>query len=225
MAGFLPDLSLSIRDTFLFTDDGEDRKNVTRQFIRSPPENEEFSAKYREVRLFGKDIFIVHGRETKPVKELKAILKELDLPSVVLHEEASKGKTVVEKLEEYADKVGYVFVILTPDDMGASASRLATYLERHPDKKLLGALKARPRQNVIFEFGYFAEKLGRNRVCYLKKGNPDLPSDIEGMVYISFKKSLKECQHKIIKELKAAGYDIKEISGDAKKWSSQWKEA
>lgn len=180
---------------------GED---VTRDLIKG------FSLPKEVSRTFvtKEKVFLVHGRDTEPVKELKEILNEYGLRPIVLHEEASKGKTVVEKLEEYADKVGYVFVVLTPDDMGCSVSRIAKYLKRHPDKKLLGSLKARPRQNVIFEFGYFAGKLGRNRVCYLKKGNPELPSDIEGIIYISFKKSVKECKHKIVKELNAAGYEI-----------------
>ena len=35
----------------------------------------------------------------------------------VLSEQPSGGRTVMEKLEAYSD-VGFVFVILTPDDLG-----------------------------------------------------------------------------------------------------------
>lgn len=147
--------------------------------------------------------------ETEHVKELKKILEELGISSIVLQEEASKGRTVIEKLEEYADKVGYAFVVLTPDDMGASASDIVRFRQKYPEKSLVGVIKARPRQNVIFEFGYFAGKLGRNRVCYMQKGNPEHPSDIEGMVYIPFQKSLEDCKERIIGELRAAGYEIK----------------
>jgi len=64
-----------------------------------------------------KDIFLVHGRDKKSVKELKSILEELGLNPIVLHEQPSGSRTIIEKLEKYSD-VGYAFVILTPDDVG-----------------------------------------------------------------------------------------------------------
>jgi predicted nucleotide-binding protein len=181
-------------------------KDVTEQFLKGI----DVSKKILKLSVMKKPVFIIHGTETESAKELKEILGELGISSIVLQEEASKGKTVIEKLEEYADKVGYVFVVLTPDDMGASVSDIVKFQQEYPEKGLLsGVIKARPRQNVIFEFGYFAGKLGRNRVCYMKKGNPEHPSDIEGIVYIPFQKSLKKVKDKIIKELREAGYEIK----------------
>jgi predicted nucleotide-binding protein len=181
-------------------------KDVTKQFLKGI----NVTKTILQPSAMKKPVFIIHGMETEPVKELKKILEELGISSIVLQEEASKGRTVIEKLEEYADKVGYAFVVLTPDDMGASVSDIARFRQKYPEKSLLGGvIKARPRQNVIFEFGYFAGKLGRNRVCYMKKGNPEHPSDIEGMVYIPFQKSLEDCKERIIGELRAAGYEIK----------------
>ena len=45
------------------------------------------------------------------------------------------------------------------------------------------SLKPRARQNVIFELGYFTAKLGRNRVCVLYKGNVEILSDFQGVLY------------------------------------------
>jgi predicted nucleotide-binding protein len=45
-------------------------------------------------------------------------------------------------------------------------------------------LKARARQNVIMELGYFIGRLGRVRVCALHKGGVELPSDYQGVLYI-----------------------------------------
>ena len=72
--------------------------------------------------------------------------------------------------------------------------------------KTFEQFKPRARQNVIFEMGYFWGLLKRKRVCCLLKGDVEKPSDIEGIVYIPFKDSVREVKEMIIKELKAAGY-------------------
>ena len=51
--------------------------------------------------------------------------------------------------------------------------------------------------------------LGRDRVCCLHKGNVELPSNMQGIVYIQFNGSIKEARPKIIKELNKAGYEIR----------------
>jgi predicted nucleotide-binding protein len=171
-----------------------------------------------------KNIFIVHGRDHKPMKELKTMLKEFGLKPIILHEQPSGSRTIVEKLEKYSD-VGYAFVILTPDDRGCSKSVIRktseevshSYAQNQDLNKAvrsllaerMKALEHRSRQNVILEFGYFIGKLGRDRVCCLYKGDVELPSDMHGIVYIPFKESVNEVKEKIIKELKAAGYEMK----------------
>ena len=71
------------------------------------------------------------------------------------------------------------------------------------------SLRPRARQNVILESGYFMVLLKRNRVCCLYKGDIELSSDMSGIIYKKFQESVKERFHEIIKELKAAGYEIK----------------
>lgn len=183
--------------------------NVTRRFIKSPP-SDAFAP-----RPLNKDVFIVHGEDNEAVKELKAMLSRFGLNPTVLHEQASGSRTIIEKLEKYS-KVGFVFVILTPDDMGSSEEEMldatGMFYGRHYDSEDLlegyTEIKFRARQNVILEFGYFTGKLGRDKVCCLHKGNVELPSDMHGIVYIPFKESVNEARDKIIKELKAAGYRI-----------------
>ena len=151
-------------------------------------------------------VFIVHGKDHKPLKELGAMLIEFGLNPIVLHEKASGSRTIVEKLEKYSD-VGYAFVILTSDDVGGSKHKYDRYLSKI-DIHAIEDLCERARQNVILEFGYFIGKLGRDRVCCLHKGKVELPSDMHGIVYICFKESVSEVRDKIIKELKAAGYEV-----------------
>ncbi len=66
----------------------------------------------------------------------------------------------------------------------------------------------RARPNVIFEFGYFVGKLGRQRVCCLYKGEVVLPSDLGGLVYKKVDDSLESQAFGLILELKTAGYQI-----------------
>lgn len=184
----------------IFYGDRTDVRIVTRQFIKSPPKKEKIPKKPEKAKQpLGKDIFIVHGRDHRPLKELKGILGSLGLNPIVLHEKASGSRTIVEKLEKHSN-VGYAFVILTPDDVGGPSK----------DRRILRFEgKERARQNVILEFGYFMGKLGRDRVCCLYKGDVELPSDMHGIVYIPFKKSVEEVRDSIVKELKEAGYEIK----------------
>lgn len=183
-------------------------KDVTRELIkgRSPHETKTFELKKEQV-------FIVHGKDHNSVKELKAILKEVGLEPIILHEQASGSRTIVEKLEKYSD-VGYAFVLLTPDDFGGDIDCLGSILFS-PDRIdfedvfQMELAEKRARQNVILEFGYFIGVLGRDKVCCLYKADIELPSDMQGIVYIQFEQSVNEVKGKIIKELREAGYEIK----------------
>lgn len=70
-----------------------------------------------------------------------------------------------------------------------------------PDNERKKEKRARP--NVIFEFGYFIGKLGRNRVCCLYTGGVTLPSDLSGFVYKQYHSSVEEVAYSIQKDLKA----------------------
>ena len=112
---------------------------------------------------------------------------------IILHEQASKGMTIIEKIEEYSN-VGFGIVLYTPDDVG---------LSKVDESKGLG-LSDRARQNVVFEHGYLIGKIGRKRVMPIVKDKIELPNDISGVVYISD----DDWQVSLVKEMKAVGYDI-----------------
>lgn len=161
-----------------------------------------------------KKIFIVHGHNEQAKNDLTLILMRFGLEPVILHEKPSQGMTLIEKLEKHSD-VGFAFVILTPDDVGCSKNELkevptiTTLIETSEEKHYKDVFKARARQNVVFEFGLFVGKLGRNRVCCLHTGDVDLPSDLAGLVYIPLKSSVNDVSLDIAKELQAAGYEVK----------------
>ncbi len=190
--------------------DREIGKVVTLKFIFSLPQAqkvEKWKKRAKASKKLSKKIFIAHGRNTKPVKELEAILEELGLNPVVLHEQPSGSMTIVEKLERYSEDIGFAFIILTPDDVLIPTEEYTinfSQLERI----------SRARQNVILEFGYFIAKLGRDKVCCLYNESTELPyempSDMHGIVYVRFKISVNERRDKIIRELKRVGYKFKD---------------
>ena len=98
-------------------------------------------------------------------------MKQLGLEPIILHEQASSGRTVIEKFEFYSEDIAFAVVLLTPDDVG------------HPGNGP-NEPKPRARQNVILELGYFMGRLGRDRVCALHREDVELPSDYQGVIYI-----------------------------------------
>ncbi len=136
--------------------------------------------------------FIVHGRDLDAAIELKNYLQNvLHLPEpTILAEKPAKGKTIIEKFEEYAENADLVFVLFTPDDVGRLAGSR-------------NAARSRARQNVIFEIGYFVGRLKRQsgRVILLHKGPLELPSDLAGVLYISIEQGIKASGEDIRREI------------------------
>ena len=142
---------------------------------------------------FNRRVFIVHGHHEGKKEAVARLLEHLDMKPIILHEQPSKGQTLIEKIEQNSD-VGFAVVLLTGDDLGCK-------------KGETNKLKPRARQNVVFELGYFFGLLTRIRVCALYESGVELPSDIQGLVYVqlddqgAWKTSLAQ-------ELRAAGFDI-----------------
>ena len=137
--------------------------------------------------------FIVHGHNDTTKLALKNYLQNtLHLPEpTILHELPNGGKTIIEKFEHYAAFSSIVFVLLTPDDLGAN--------DGDTDDQ-----KRRSRQNVIFEMGYFLGMLGRKsgRVLLLYQGPLEIPSDIAGVVYIDISNGINAAGEEIRREIK-----------------------
>jgi len=142
-------------------------------------------------------VFIVHGRDEVAKTSLEILLHEMGLEAVVLHRQADEGQTIIEKFEKNSD-VGYAFILLTPDEIAYFSHEDS--LPDHERKK-----EKRARSNVIFEFGYFVGKLGRQKVCCVYTGDVSLPSDVSGMIYKKYISSVEEVAYSIRKDLKAVG--------------------
>lgn len=118
------------------------------------------------------EIFLVHGHDTAALHEVESFVnRTTGITPIVLMLEPSKGQTVIEKFEANAKRVGYAIVLMTADDFGGANG---------------GTTAQRPRQNVVFEFGYFVAALGRSHVAALIPADVEKPSDVNGLVYIPF---------------------------------------
>ncbi len=136
-------------------------------------------------------VFIVHGHNEAIKEKVARVLTKLQLEPVILHEQADGGRTLIEKFEANSEEVNYAIVLLTGDDEGKSIKS--------------NNYKHRARQNVIFEMGYFMGHLSRSHVFLLLEEGVEKPSDLEGIVYTSLNDNW---QHKLVKELKACGYEV-----------------
>lgn len=139
-------------------------------------------------------VFVVHGHDDEMKHHVARSLKDLGLNPIILHEKPNAGKTIIEKFESHAE-VSFAVVLLSPDDMA------------FPFDSKPATAKPRPRQNVVLELGFFVGRLGRNRVCVLKRESLEFPSDFNGVVYSNYDEA-GHWRMEMARELKEAGYTI-----------------
>jgi len=176
--------------------DDEYTQDVTTEIIKAArvrmKESLKLSANSSSTEIDNKKVFIVHGHDESVKISVARFLERLDLKPIILHEQASGGATIIEKIENNAD-VGFGIVLYTPCDLGKA--------------KTDDELQMRARQNVIFEHGYLIARLGRSNVCALVKDDIEKPNDISGVVYVNYD-SGNGWHMELFKELKNAGYEL-----------------
>lgn len=142
-------------------------------------------------QVLSRRVFVVHGHDEGAREAVARFLEKIGFEAVILHEQANQGRTVIEKIEAHRE-VGFAVVLLTPDDEGCVKG---------------GHSEPRARQNVLLELGYFIGHLGRDRVCALKRGELDIPSDFAGVVWEKMDDS-GGWKQALGRELDAAGHEV-----------------
>ena len=142
-------------------------------------------------------VFVVYGHDDQARNELDAMLRRWDLEPLFLDKLPSEGATIIEKLEKYQCEASFAIVLATPDDEG--------HRRGVPEEKA-----CRARQNVVLELGMVLAVLGRKNVAILMRDADTMekPSDIQGLVYIPFSKSVTETTVPLVKELAAVGIKV-----------------
>lgn len=128
----------------------------------------------------------------------------MGLKAVILHEQEDYGKTIIEKFESNASDVGFAIVLLTADDMGVSKRDIE---RENIEKDFKAETRARARQNVVYEMGYFIGKLDREHVFELMETGVEKPGDLDGIIYTPVD-SEGVWKFKLAKRLDAVGYSV-----------------
>lgn len=134
-------------------------------------------------------VFIVHGHDNALKQELARTIEKQGLQAIILSEQISPGKTIIEKIEENSDVAGAI-CLFTADDLGRAKAGMED--------------KPRARQNVVFEAGYFMGKLGRDHVVMICEDGVEIPGDLSGVVYTG----KNHWEVEMLKALKVMGYNI-----------------
>nr|WP_298416250.1 nucleotide-binding protein [uncultured Halomonas sp.] len=121
------------------------------EFGHTPPPTGTFPTtdliRPRVVARNKRKVFIVHGRDNEAKQEVSRFIEKLGLEAIVLHEQASSGMTIIEKIEHYSNDADFALVLYTACDHGRGAHESKVYPRN------------RARQNVVFEHGYLMAKL------------------------------------------------------------------
>lgn len=155
------------------------------------PYNADVSSKNKkDTEVDSKKVFVVYGHDRFMKLEVENFLRsKLELDVVALDEKPNGNRTIIEKFEHYSKDCAFAVVLMSPDD----------------NAEVDGQIFKRARQNVVLELGYFMAKLGREKVCVLVRGDVEKPSDISGILTLSYDGDWK---FDLLDELKYAGVEV-----------------
>jgi predicted nucleotide-binding protein len=139
----------------------------------------------------GKAIFIGHGKNKKPLEQLKVILDQFKVKYKVVMDEPNLGRPISEKVRAAFDECNCAILIFTADEEFTNSK---------------GEIVWRPSENVVYELGA-ASYLYAEKVVILKEDDVKFPSNFSGIAHIPFEKDkLDSKAMDVLKEL--VGFDI-----------------
>jgi len=117
-------------------------------------------------------VFVAHGKNLKPLEQLKKILNEWQVPFVVAVDEANAGRPISEKVADLMKSCSAGIFIFSADEEFTDAD---------------GTKIFRPSQNVIYELGAAGLLYGRKIVIF-KESSVTFPSDFSDLGSIRFER-------------------------------------
>jgi predicted nucleotide-binding protein len=197
------ELDRSIRQKLFqygFTHDEVFGKNETVLLTQKQIENSTLTSLASEFpkNPLSNNIFIVHGHDEELKEKVARFVTNAGLNPIILHEQPNKGRSILQKLRDHSEDAGYAIVLFTPDDMACT--------KKEYDKNEID-LRSRPRQNVVFELGYFLGLLEDKLVCVIFNEIEEMPSDYKGITYIKYDKG-NGWKTELLKELDGIGFEL-----------------
>jgi len=143
----------------------------------------------------GQGIFIAHGKNKRPMEQLKQILEQFKIPYKVAVGEPNLGRPIGTKVREVMESCNCAILIFTADE---------EFNDKH------GNTIWRPSENVVFELGA-AGYLYDRRIVIMKEEGVSFPSNFKDIGYISFGKDALDAKAMdILKEL--IGFQMVKVS-------------
>lgn len=113
------------------------------------------------------DVFLGYSSRAKvPARKVKAYLKRLGLTVLDWHDDFAPAGSILERIRDAAAQCSAGVFLFTRDDRAANG-------------------EAAPRDNVVFEAGYFAHAKGKPRVLIIREEGSKMPADLGGDIYAS----------------------------------------
>lgn len=119
-----------------------------------------------------RDVFLGYcGASSGTAQNLRRFLEQ-DIGATVLdwQRDFKPGRSILEEIDEARARCAAGIFLFTKDDEFSDAS---------------GTQQAAPRDNVIFEAGYFASAKGKKRVLIIREKGAKMPADLGGDIYAS----------------------------------------
>ena len=140
-----------------------------------------------------RDIFLGYcGASAATAKQIKTFLiKELGATVLDWKTDFKPGRTILQQIEEAASRCSAGIFLFTADDALTGKA---------------GPERAAPRDNVVFEAGYFINAKGKDRVLIVKESIAKMPADLGGDIYASLTsrsniRSIKETVRRFARNL------------------------
>jgi len=147
-------------------------------WLDDPEFNAEFDRWTGEVQCF-RHVFLGYSSKAKPVADKihKFLSQNLKLRVFDWHD-FSKGETIwdsIERAERYTS-CG-IFLFMADDEFAVS--------RKNNDRQTGGKKEYAPRDNVVYEAGFFAGAKGRREALVIREKGAKMPSDLGGILYLN----------------------------------------
>jgi hypothetical protein len=126
-----------------------------------------------------RDLFLGYCSSSQSTaREIKQYLRSLDAKVLDWQTDFIPGRTILEQIEQAAARsIGGIFLFTKDDDLAD------TEKQSKKSKGKSGAVVAAPRDNVVFEAGYFIGVKGKRNVLIIRESGSKMPADLGGDIY------------------------------------------